>query len=100
MDDLIEVSFVDRGYIRHNYMAKYNKNFRFCYLGGMRIDEMCIFKVFDSKDGVAKGKPLAHVFLYFRSQAYLRRQEFFTAPSDPSSLRHHPNRGRALSLDC
>lgn len=54
LDDLIEVSFVDRGYIRHNYMAKYNPNFRLCYLSNMRSDETCIFKVFDSKDGVAK----------------------------------------------
>ncbi len=70
VDDIIEVSFVDRGYIRPNFMAKYNKNFRFCYLGGMHSDEMCIFKVFDSKDGVAKGKLTFNVFLYTGSQTY------------------------------
>ncbi|KAF2807645.1 uncharacterized protein BDZ99DRAFT_392331 [Mytilinidion resinicola] len=54
LDDLLEVSFVDHGYTRHNFMAKHSPDFRFFYLGKMRREEVCVFKVFDSQDNVAK----------------------------------------------
>lgn len=62
VDDLVSISQVDKGFVRHSFMAKYSKDFRFCYLENMRNDEVCIFKVFDSKDGVAQsGYPYLHV---------------------------------------
>ena len=53
-EDLIEVAFIDGGIPRYNYMAKHSDEYRFCYLGNMRRDEVCILKNFDSRDGVAK----------------------------------------------
>ena len=66
LDDLVGVSSIDKGYIRHNFIAKYNPGYRFSFLGDMRNNEMCIFKVFDSKDGVAQS-----TYFPFHSSCYL-----------------------------
>jgi hypothetical protein len=54
--DLIEVEFIDDGFIRRNFMAKYSENYRFYYLHQMTKEEVVVFKVFDSASVKAKRK--------------------------------------------
>lgn len=104
LEDLIDVAFLDRGFVRHNYMATYNPNFRFHYLSKMRKDEVCIFKVFDSKEAVAQSKLNCCGFAYMTFYAdfsrstprYVRVQTCHTRRTSPrehrSQTTHHVRR--------
>jgi hypothetical protein len=85
-------------------MAKHSADFRFCYLGRMGRDEVCIFKVFDSQDDVAKSENSSLFFILytcnFANALISSHKESSTAPSGPNSPSLTQNHEKALKLDC
>lgn len=43
------------GFVRRSFLVKYSDRYKWYYMSHMKRDEVCIFRIFDSKDGRQPG---------------------------------------------